>query len=186
MCMRSGLVIKTAPSIRSTASRCQTEGPQRNQGPLGASGATYQQQCQQQYGDGWTSDAAESNASNPGSKTTLRSTTLRHRSVDYLSIVTRFYMMQRIRDSDIEILPVTQSPENEYRYWLDIEQCFDDCGRSVGLHHYFMVRPPRLLCLLFLDYTTILLSQLQLYFYRHWLDWWIMSKFLPPHAELCI
>lgn len=134
MCMRSGLVIKTIPTVRSFSSRYHTDGSQRNQCVYSASGSSNQQPQQPQSTDGSISDVTDSVVGNSGTKPTPKSVN-KSRSVDYLSIVTRFYMMQRFRDFENENLSSAQSVVDiDYRYWLEIDQCVDDSGRSVCFH----------------------------------------------------
>jgi hypothetical protein len=127
MCMRSGLVIKTTPAARSASSRSQAEISHNSQWLSAVCGSSINQHQSFLCTDG--SDPTVSVESNSGTKNNLKPVP-RYRSINYLSIVTRFYMMQRMRDSDIEITTSTQSPEN--MYWLQIDECVDNNGRYVN------------------------------------------------------
>jgi hypothetical protein len=129
MCMRSGLVIKTTPTVRSASYGCQSEGSVRYQGMSNVLSSTNLSQVPH-GADGCNGDGNDSNACNTGTKPSSKST-LRYRSVDYLPIVTRFYMMQRTKASNCEPA-VTLATDNDYRYWLDVDQNINAYCRSVS------------------------------------------------------
>jgi len=138
MCMRSGLVIKTNPTVRTTSSRYQAESSQRCQWMSGSAGQSAGQQQQLSYSEGCNGDASVDPVTwNAGAKSAVRSIP-RYKSIDYLSIVTRFHMTKRMRESDVETIATTHSADDN-RYWLEIDRCIDDSERSVTCPYIFIL-----------------------------------------------
>jgi len=122
MCMRSGLVIKTAPVSRSSLSsrfqsECQTRGPRDLASVSAVAGTRPLQQPQpessaaaQQQSAAETigADSSEATAAPSGTAKTGASRTgvaTRPRSLDFLSIVTRFQLARRARAVQLGIDP---------------------------------------------------------------------------------
>jgi hypothetical protein len=64
-------------------------------------------------------------------KTSLKSV-VRHRSSDYLSIVTRFYMMQRTKASEIEVAANTRAADYDMEHRMNVGQHGNHDNRFVG------------------------------------------------------
>ena len=148
MCMRSGLVIKTAPISRSSLSsrlqsECQTRGP-RDLASISAVSGTRPQQPQlasspapqQPAAEASGADSAEVTAAPSGGSAKTgawrSSGATRPRSLDFLSIVTRFQLARRARAVQ---LGIDTADGSHYDDWINnaVELDFipDDNPRSL-------------------------------------------------------
>jgi len=148
MCMRSGLVIKTAPVCRSSLSsrcqsECQTRGPRDPASVSAAAGTrppppqptspTPHQSVTEAIGvDSSEPTAGPSGAGSAKTGAGRSSGAARPRSLDFLSIVTRFQLTRRARAVQLGIDTVDNLHDHD---WMnnDLELDFipDDNPRSV-------------------------------------------------------